>query len=70
MNDSRHELRWQKSRASAQGNCVQVAAGGGLVFVRDSKAPQGPALAFTTPEWNAFLAGVQAGEFTIAALES
>lgn len=71
MYDSLDKLAWRKSRASGTGNCVEVARRGGMVFVRDSKvAPQGPALAFTSSEWNAFLAGVSAGEFSLTALES
>jgi hypothetical protein len=34
-----------------------------LVLVRDSKDPDGPKLAFTTAEWDAFLAGAKDGEF-------
>jgi Domain of unknown function (DUF397) len=70
MNGSHPTLRWRKSRASGSGNCVEVAKGNEFVFLRDSKAPQGPVLAFTAGEWNAFLAGVGADEFTLAALES
>jgi hypothetical protein len=71
MDDTPDALRWRKSRASETSNCVEVALGGGRVFVRDSKAtPRGPALAFTTSEWNAFLVGVGAGEFSLTALES
>jgi hypothetical protein len=33
------------------------------VYVRDSKDPAGPALAFAAPGWSAFVAGVRAGEF-------
>jgi hypothetical protein len=29
-----------------------------MVAVRDSKGPDGPALAFTADEWHAFLTGV------------
>lgn len=36
---------------------------GGLVGVRDSKNPTGPALVFTPGEWDAFTAGIQGGEF-------
>jgi predicted secreted Zn-dependent protease len=62
-------LLWRKSTASASGNCVEVAVGGGLIHVRDSKkAPAGPALAFTAPEWNAFLTGVRDGEFNLEVL--
>ncbi|MGH2599998.1 MAG: DUF397 domain-containing protein, partial [Dehalococcoidia bacterium] len=35
------------------------------VAVRDSKNPDGPALAFTHAEWAAFVGGVQDGEFNL-----
>lgn len=61
---------WVKSRRSAQANnCVEVSTNllgtQGRVFVRDSKDPHGPALAFTAAEWDAFLAGAAGGEFGI-----
>ena len=59
-------LVWRKSkRSSAQGNdCVEVAElGDGGRLVRDSKDPDGPRLQFTASEWQAFIAGVKAGEF-------
>jgi hypothetical protein len=34
------------------------------VLVRDGKDPASPVLRFTRGEWIAFLAGVNAGEFT------
>jgi hypothetical protein len=34
-----------------------------LYLLRDSKDPSGPTLAFTTSEWDAFIAGVKDGEF-------
>ncbi|MDF5751357.1 DUF397 domain-containing protein [Spongiactinospora sp. TRM90649] len=44
------------------GNCVEVADNlPGVVAVRDSKDPNGPALCFTADEWRAFLAGVKSG---------
>jgi hypothetical protein len=36
---------------------------GGMIGVRDSKNPSGPALVFTPGEWDAFTAGVNDGEF-------
>lgn len=47
---------WRKSRHSnGQANCVEVAAIGlSKVAVRDSKDPDGPALAFTPQGWQAF----------------
>ncbi|WP_308283735.1 DUF397 domain-containing protein [Streptomyces buecherae] len=35
----------------------------GVVPVRDSKNPNGPALAFSSSAWAAFVAGVKAGDF-------
>jgi Domain of unknown function (DUF397) len=56
---------WKKSSYSgAHGDCVEVRAPGpSTVAVRDSKDPQGPALAFGAPAWAAFVADAQAGAF-------
>ncbi|WP_329928582.1 DUF397 domain-containing protein [Streptomyces sp. SP17BM10] len=35
----------------------------GVVPVRDSKDPDGPALVFSTTAWDSFVAAVQTGEF-------
>lgn len=56
---------WRKSRASGQGNCVEVAVSSRRVLVRDSKDPLGPTLTFSAAEWNAFVLGVKAGEFDL-----
>jgi hypothetical protein len=54
---------WFKSSRSASGNdCVEVAhLGKGMVGVRDSKNPTGPALVFGPGEWEAFTLGLRAG---------
>lgn len=58
---SRPELNgaaWRKSSYSNQagGDCVEVADGfRAVVPVRDSKAPQGPALCFEAASWAAFI---------------
>ncbi|MER5354460.1 DUF397 domain-containing protein [Kitasatospora sp. NPDC002551] len=56
---------WFKSSYSNNGGtCVEVAPDfPGIVPVRDSKDPAGPALVFPTDAWRAFLSAVQAGEF-------
>ncbi|MEV3977846.1 DUF397 domain-containing protein [Nonomuraea sp. NPDC049758] len=61
------DARWRKSSASADtGQCVEVATNlPGIIAVRDSKNPHGPALMFTPAEWKAFLHGVSQGEFNI-----
>jgi len=59
--------RWVKSTRSGPtgGNCVEVASltsgsasGDGLVAVRDSRRPAGPALLFGREQWAAFVAAV------------
>ncbi|WP_405430211.1 DUF397 domain-containing protein [Micromonospora sp. NBC_00617] len=50
--------RWRKSTRSGPdgGNCVEVADNlAGLVAVRDSKDPGGPALVFTPDAWRSFV---------------
>lgn len=69
---------WRKSSYSGNGgNCVEIAVTGDtsvathkadadkLYLMRDSKNPDGPALAFTEAEWDAFVAGVKDGEFDL-----
>ena len=58
--------KWRKSSHSSQNGCVEVAHGDDQIAVRDSKDPSGPMLLFTRLEWQAFLAGVQDGEFDLA----
>ncbi|SOD63510.1 protein of unknown function [Streptomyces zhaozhouensis] len=51
---------WTRSSHSAgQGACVEVRSpAGGLLSVRDSKAPAGPRLRFPSGAWSAFVAGM------------
>ncbi|MEU5428987.1 DUF397 domain-containing protein [Streptomyces olivoreticuli] len=63
-----HDLakaQWRKSTYSGDsGDCVEVADGHtGLVPVRDSKTPHGPALLIHARAWAHFIAGIQAGAF-------
>ncbi|MFS0696197.1 DUF397 domain-containing protein [Streptomyces nitrosporeus] len=53
---------WRKSSYSNSdgGNCVEVSDDfAGLVPVRDSKRPQGPAVVFGASAWSAFVHGVR-----------
>ncbi|MFE6050484.1 DUF397 domain-containing protein [Kitasatospora sp. NPDC056446] len=56
---------WFKSTYSNNGgSCVEVAPGfPGVMPVRDSKDPDGPALVFAGEAWEFFVAAVRSGEF-------
>ncbi|MFI6779141.1 DUF397 domain-containing protein [Nocardia sp. NPDC050412] len=65
MNTDLSEANWFKSsRSGASKDCVEVAfLDTGIIGIRDSKNPTGPALTFTPTEWDTFTAEVQAGAF-------
>jgi hypothetical protein len=66
MNGIDSTVRWRKSSYSGGGNgeCVEVGDGiPGLTPVRDSKDPEGPALAFSTDAWTSFLTALKSGHF-------
>ncbi|MGW7526965.1 DUF397 domain-containing protein [Streptomyces sp. NPDC054783] len=56
-----HDVRWLRSSYSTgANNCVETARprsgpGAGLLAVRDSKNPAGPALLFSAASWTGFL---------------
>ncbi|SCE87275.1 protein of unknown function [Micromonospora haikouensis] len=55
--------RWRTSTRSGTngGECVEVADNlAGIVGIRDSKDPGGPALTVPPATWSAFVAGVKA----------
>jgi Domain of unknown function (DUF397) len=59
---------WRKSSYSGAngGNCVEVAQNvPGLVAVRDSKDPSGPALTVSPKSWADFARSVRDGEFDL-----
>ncbi|MFF2813578.1 DUF397 domain-containing protein [Streptomyces sp. NPDC058000] len=58
--------RWRKSSYSGHNNddCLEVRDGlPGLVPVRDSKDPHGPALVFPADGWTSFIGAVKNGRF-------
>jgi hypothetical protein len=66
---------WCRSSSSGGngGACVEIALIPGskegsdhVIAMRDSKQPDGPVLIFTPAEWEAFILGVQDGEFDLA----
>ncbi len=57
---------WRKSSYSGNngGECIEVADGfPGVMPVRDSKDPEGPALHFSADAWQAFVTATADGEF-------
>ena len=60
-------VKWCKSSYSGDngGDCIEAALGfiPGVVPVRDSKDPEGPALVFPAAAFAAFVGAVKAGEF-------
>jgi Domain of unknown function (DUF397) len=60
------ELDWRRSSlCGAHGSCVEVApTPDGGVAIRNGETPgTAPVLFFSRDEWEAFVAGVRAGEF-------
>jgi len=57
---------WRKSSYSNGdgGHCIEVTDGfAGIVPVRDSKDPEGPALVFPAESWSSFVSSVKDGAF-------
>jgi hypothetical protein len=56
---------WRKSHASnPSGNCVEMARlPNGVIAVRNSRDPDGPALIYTRAEMDAFIRGIKDGDF-------
>jgi hypothetical protein len=64
MSASLSDATWFKSSySSADRDCVEVAfLREGLVGVRDSKNPAGPAIVFKPSEWDSFTALIISGD--------
>ena len=63
MDLTRADWRTSSYSGTNGGNCVEVARNlPGVVVVRDSKNPAGPALIFTPGDWHTFTAGLRSGE--------
>lgn len=56
---------WQRAPGDASDGAVEVAFVDDLIGLRNSAHPVGPVLVFTRPEWEAFVAGAQNGEFDL-----
>jgi hypothetical protein len=59
---------WRRSSYSGAngGNCVEVASNlPGIITVRDSKDPLGPALTFRTGAWQILLHDIKSGDLNL-----
>jgi hypothetical protein len=55
-------ITWRTStRSSGNGQCVEIAALGSQIAVRDSKNPHGPVLTVAPAGWQDFIADVKTG---------
>ncbi|TDC77096.1 DUF397 domain-containing protein [Micromonospora sp. KC606] len=67
MNDLAGAIWRTSSRSNDQGLCVEVADNlahtHGLVGIRDSKDPEGPALVVGPPGWTAFVEAIRLDRF-------
>jgi hypothetical protein len=54
---------WRKSSACGHSECVEVQFDQTVIRVRNSRCPD-QTLEFTADEWDAFLVGAVAGEFS------
>jgi predicted secreted Zn-dependent protease len=63
MKQPTDELRWHRATKCSGGTCVEVAQSDGRILVRDSKNPES-IQSYTRAEWDAFINGVKAGEFS------
>jgi hypothetical protein len=62
-NDFSDETFRRSTFCNPEGGCVEVARSASGSALRDAKDPGSPILRFTEAEWQAFVAGVKAGEF-------
>jgi hypothetical protein len=56
-----HHQTWRRSSYCGSAACLEVAHEEGAFYVRDSKDPAGPVLAFTSDQARAFLTAVKKG---------
>jgi Domain of unknown function (DUF397) len=60
--DDKLALNWRKSMQSNSGGCLEVAAAGGVVFLRDSKRADGPIVPISARAWLVFVAELRASQ--------
>lgn len=53
---------WRKSSRCETNTCLEIGVAEGVLLIRNSADPN-TAVSFTASEWNAFVAGLDAGDF-------
>jgi Domain of unknown function (DUF397) len=57
-------ISWRKaSRSVGNGECVELSSASGRIFIRDSKAPDGPVLSYHAEAFRFFLAAAKEDVF-------
>lgn len=57
------ELRWRVAQACNGGACIRVASSGNIIFLGDSKNPDGHIQRYTRSEWDEFVTKIKLGGF-------
>jgi uncharacterized protein DUF397 len=60
--DDKPALIWRKGTRSNSGGCLEAAAAGGVVLLRDSKRPGGPIVSIPARAWLVFVAELRASQ--------
>lgn len=64
INAGPEPVEWRKARRSmGNGNCLEIAAAGQGILVRDSKDRMGPVLSYTAESWLAFTREARLGMY-------
>ena len=63
--DGAREMHWRRAARCDTGTCVEVARLDDVYLIRNSRDPEGVTLTFTALEWQAFAAGIRAGDFDL-----
>lgn len=64
--DGEPALIWRKSTRSDSGGCLEVALADGIVFLRDSKRPDGSILSIAPRAWTVLISEVRCSAIDIA----
>ena len=67
MQEQSVDVDWRTSSVCSVNGCIEVAALGESIAVRDSKNPDSTIQMYSPEEWTAFLDGITNGDFDFSA---